>query len=392
MGGSSSAVASSGFGVSALDSTAEAVAAAVKDASASLPDSGSKIAIVACTVDRDVDEVQREFSKALPGVPIHGLTSSANILQGTGAVPKGVGCLLITAPEGCFAAAGSLSGDAAAAAAELQGKMASPKAVIMSTVPGSEEGAIKAIEAVFPGVQIFGGTAADNELKGAWKVFNADGTGGSGVLLVAVGADVKFGASMGGPYTATPQAVVATKAEGRRVFEIDGKPASDWVFAWLGDAVKEQYENGGLVLPATAQKPIGIKQASGEYISLHLAALGGAEKYVDFFAPVPQGSELVVMDSADGPSTGYANFLAASYDTAMAAGGLTDPKAGILIYCGGMSIAVGENLDVGLKGPFAAKIKSLPMLGMTCFGEQACLPAAKQNVQRNLSLGMLLFQ
>merc|ERR1712039_1067908 len=120
-----------------------------------------------------------------------------------------------------------------------------------------------------------------------------------------------------------------TKARGRRVFEINGKPASDWVYAWLGDDVKDAYENGGLILPQTAQKPIGIKKPSGEWISLHLAGLGGKEKHVDFFGPVPEGSELVVMDSGNGPSTGYASTIGDAYDAAKQVGGLSSPQAGI---------------------------------------------------------------
>merc|ERR1712151_156941 len=108
--------------------------------------------------------------------------------------------------------------------------------------------------------------------------------------------------SMIGPYTPTDKRAKVTKASGRRVSKIDGKPASDWVYDWLGKDVKEAYENGGLILPQTAQKPIGIKKPSGEWVSLHLAGLGGkGEKHVDFFGPVPQGSELVVMDSGLAP-------------------------------------------------------------------------------------------
>ena len=122
--------------------------------------------------------------------------------------------------------------------------------------------------------------------------------------------------------------------------------------------------------------------------------MGGGEKYVDFFAPIPEGSKLVVMDSGDGPDTGYASALGEAYDIAKAQGSLegADPKAGILVFCGGMAIAVGENMDRGLtSAEFSSKVSGLPLLGMTCFGEQTRLPHSKTNVQRNLSTGLLLF-
>jgi len=210
--------------------------------------------------------------------------------------------------------------------------------------------------------------------------------------LVGINAKVKFGASMIGPYKPTGKTARATKASGRRVFEIDGKPASEWVYEWLRDDVKEAYEKGGLILPQTAQRPIGIKKPSGEWVSLHLAGLGGKEeKHVEFFGPVPEGSELVVMDSGNGPSTGYSSTMGDAYDAAKSSGGLSSPKAGILIFCGGMAIAVGDNLGKGLEG-LKKKADGMPLIGMGCFGEQEFLPGAKESVQRNLSLGVLLFE
>ena len=100
------------------------------------------------------------------------------------------------------------------------------------------------------------------------------------------------------------------------------------------------------------------------------------------------------MDSADGPSTGYASALGNAYDTAKLAGTLegAEPSAGMLIFCGGMAIAVGDNLNKGLTSDeFSSKVGDTPMMGMTCFGEQACLPQSKTNVQRNLSVGCVLF-
>lgn len=94
------------------------------------------------------------------------------------------------------------------------------------------------------------------------------------------------------------------------------------------------------------------------------------------------------MDSADGPATGYASALAGAWKTATAAA--PKPKAALLVYCGGMAIAVGDKLDEGLKGPLMAATAGVPVLGMTCFGEQGVCGEAG-NVQRNLSMGVITF-
>ena len=59
-----------------------------------------------------------------------------------------------------------------------------------------------------------------------------------------------------------------------------------------------------------------------------------------------------------------------------------------------MSIAVGDNLDAGLSdAAFVERTEGLPLLGITAFGEQAPMKAGPtSNKQRNLSVGMLLFE
>jgi hypothetical protein len=383
----------SGFGLSEETAIKTAVGKAVSDASSGLAGKPS-VAFVSTTVSRDIEEVRKSFADELPeGTPIHGITASGAILTRQGAKGGAVGCLLISAEDGAFATAYDAE-DGGRAAQILKANMGAPQAIFMGTTPGAEEGVLVAIGEAFPGVPVFGGTAADDDLSGAWSVFSSEASSSTGVSLVGIGEAVKFGASMLGPYTPTETTVTATKAEGRRVFEIDGLPAADWALEWLGDGVKEQYTSGGLILPQTAQKPIGLKQGENEYVTAHLAALGGEDKFVDFFTPIPQGAVLTLMDSGDGPSSGYAVALGDAYNTARAQGTLdgSEPKAGMLVFCGGMAIAVGDCLDSGLTSEgFSSKVEGLPLLGMTCFGEQACLPGSKANVQRNLSVGCILF-
>ena len=383
-----------GSGVSFKGSTRVAAFDAVNQATKDIDGAKPSIAFVSATVASDIEEVRKSFAEKLPeGTPVHGITSSGSILTSDGARQAAVGCLLLSADDGSFATSYDAE-DGAKAAEALKAEMDDPQAIFMGATPGAEEGVLAALAEAFPGVPVFGGTAADDELSGAWSVFSAEASSGTGVSLVGVGDAVKFGASMLGPYTPTKTTVTATKTEGRRVFEIDGKPAADWALAWLGGDVKDQYAEGGLVLPQTAQRPLGLENGDGEYVSAHLAAFGGKEKFLDFFAPVPQGAVLTVMDSGDGPDSGYAAALAEAYDAARAGGTLAGdvPKAGMLVFCGGMAIAVGDNLDAGLTSAgFASKVEGLPLLGMTCFGEQACLPKSKANVQRNLSVGCVLF-
>lgn len=400
-----------GFGSSDGKDTASAVSEAVSLASIQNELAKPSIAFVSTSVSRNIEDVRRAFAEKLPGTPIHGITSSGAILTEEGSKAGGIGCLLISAEEGSFVTAYDKE-DGGKAVAALKKKMPNPQAIFMGATPGAEEAIIESLSESFPEIPVFGGTAADDDLSGSWSVFSDKTSSGTGVSLVGISDSVSFGASMLGPYTTTEKTCKATKTDGRRVFEIDDKPAADWVYDWLGDECKEQYENGGLVLPLTSTKPIGVSETKRrglrkrirslfpgskpeeepEYITGHLAAFGGEEKFIDFFAPVPEGSTLTVMESGNGPSTGYSRALGDAMDIAKNALGGSDPRAALLVYCGGMAIAVGDNLDKGLTSPyFSSKIKGVPMMGMTCFGEQGCQPKSKKNVQRNLSVGCIVF-
>ena len=428
------------------------------------------IAFVSADTGRDVEEVQREFVHSLPpGTPIHGVTSAGKLLTTNGAVPGSIGCLVLCKEEeeeeegegeerkmkeggdntcsrstACatdspgntctcnfdsssfgFATAYTADGTTATGAAELasalHAKMGSPQAIVMGTVPGAEEGIIDALERQFPGTPIWGGSAGDNKMEGDWSVLSEYGASGSGASVVAIGRDVRFGASMAASYAKpTEKRGVVTKADGRKVMEIDGQHADDWVYDWLGEDVKTEFEQGGLILDKTCRHAIGFRRPeSGEIITCHLAAFGGQENWtgfdyeswVEFFAPIPQGCELIVMNDRDAAPMGYRDALVSAHREALsslpfsAAGDEHDrdddgdgddapssPKAGILVLCGGMALATGNRLDVGLKDEtFAQEVGTVPMLGLTCFGEQGYLPRARRSAQRNLSVGMLLF-
>mmetsp|Transcript_98032 Transcript_98032/g.184295 ORF Transcript_98032/g.184295 Transcript_98032/m.184295 type:complete len:642 (+) Transcript_98032:59-1984(+) len=372
-----------GYGFSSNKDPVEAVKEATSQAGIAFP----TFCFASCTVNYDVATVAKAFSQVMAGIDVHGLTSCGNLLCAGKAEP-GVGCIVVSAAKGALSSVWEV--DPAVASAMLKKKAPGPTAIIMSTTPGSEEAGIAALAKDFPSIPVYGGTAADNEVKGDWKLMTTDGPKDSGYSFVAVGQGVHFGASMLGPYTPTDKIAKVTKSEGRKVIELDGKPALPWVVDWLGDAVKEQAEKGGMILGATADKPICVKQGS-EFIPAHCAVLNPADQSVDFFAPMPEGADLVVMNSSDGPSTGYAACLKDAFDEAVKSLDGQAPKAGLLLYCGGMSIAVGDNMVKGLSdGELLGKLGKMPLLGISVFGEQCCMKESG-NVQRNLSMGFLLF-
>jgi len=130
----------------------------------------------------DVSAVGAAFASKLgEGCGIHGVTSCGNILQPGKAAP-GVACLLFDNPAGSFTCA--FDEDADKAVGKLGG-VESPQAILLGTTPGSEEAGIAAIGKKFPGVPVYGGTAADNDLDGSWSVLSNGGAKAAGYVKEA---------------------------------------------------------------------------------------------------------------------------------------------------------------------------------------------------------------
>lgn len=190
-----------GCGVSSAPSAASAVKEALERAAGALAKNACvplapapSIAFISCDAAMDPEEVRCEFVRAMPMALLHGVTvESCSALDGTGWRAPSVGCLLLEAPPGGFAVAWDDLGDPHSAASWLREQMREPRAIIMGASPALAEQVAQALEIAFPGVPVYGGTAAGD--RGA--VMSHLGSSDMGISLVGVGACVGFGASQG---------------------------------------------------------------------------------------------------------------------------------------------------------------------------------------------------
>lgn len=195
--GSSSAAKADEAAREALASAFEALAAATGRAPK------PSLAIVACSkAVADAEEARCELVRAMPDALLHGAASMATLFasqspsSSRSAPSDAVGCLLLEAPDGSFAAAWDDTGDALYAAKWLQEQMPDAQAVIMSAAPGHEESAAQAVELVFPGVPVYGRSAVQ---AAHWVTMSHLGSSENGVSLVGIGAKVGFGAADAAP-------------------------------------------------------------------------------------------------------------------------------------------------------------------------------------------------
>lgn len=381
-----------GFGVSTHDDAAAAVMEALTSARSSVP--SPAVALITCAVSRPVPEVFDALVSLLPGVALHGATTSGAPLTTAGSLPGGVAVLLLGGPglaaAGADAADGGFEAGKAAAEklAQRMGGVEQVKNVILQATPGIEEDVVKGVGAVLGRTPVFGGSAADDTVEGNWKVMTSDGgLMDAGVSLVGVGEGVGFGACLLPPYAPSRKEAKITAAEGRSIKTLDGRRAADVLREWVGESIEKQAKEGGNIIVECAGFPLGVRKENGAYVAIHAAQIDESGA-VGLFAEVSEGETLTVMDKMGGKDSATAAKigLEKAYEEAVKNGGLNSPKAGMLIYCGGLSIAVGDQLDASLE-PMKDKP---PMLGMTVFGEQGALEGA--NMHSNLAVGVALFE
>ncbi|GAB0490320.1 hypothetical protein MMPV_001554 [Pyropia vietnamensis] len=409
-----------GFGLSADADTPTAVAEAVAGAKAGLP-TGSPLpvlALVSATAHRDLDAFAVALDGALPGVPVHGLSSCGALLTGgggrarraaeaaaTGSAPPPI--VTASAADADYGGDAGTAAAAAAAALTAASGGAPLGSILFAATPGGEEAALAALAAEHPGVPVTGGTAADNDVAGGWRLLVGGGaTVAAGTALVGfpVGGAVAASGALVMPYDPTGVSGVVTAAVGRRVDTIDGAPAAGVVADWVGGALDAAAATGGSVLAEMSVRPLGVTPAAAATdtdpptVSVHAAELGPPpDGGVSLFKAVSVGDTLSVLAPWGGTSAAAAATAITDAWAAAAAGlpARRDPAAGLLLYCGGMAMAVGtDGLDAGLRTALGPASEGVPTLGVTVFGETGVVGGKGGggcSAHANLAIGVVLF-
>lgn len=391
-----------GLGWSVDADTTAAVAAAIAQARPGLAGHAPSVVFVTTTVEHDAQQVFAAVTKALPGVAVHGITTSLGLLGGAGVIsgPDGVvGVLLLAGGKGVRVATGAapIAGDPAAAARRAAQQLLGhsggelPRVILFNASPGPEEALLKALAEVLPGVPAFGGSAADHAIAGEWSVFTSQGPQKEAVSLVGIFGEIAFGGAIRAPYTPTAHSGRVTASTGRTLQQLDGRPAGEVLNEWLGGSVAAQVRDGGNILAQTALRPLGIKcesAAGTHWLTIHPAHINAPDHSVALFACAEPGQTLQVMT---GSVAGLTAVLGELCTESLARAGLTPEqvRVGILIYCAGCAGAIGPALDAGLREQLAQRLGGAPLLGMCTFGEQGYVPGFG-NCHQDLSVSLLL--
>ena len=364
-----------------------------------------EVAILHVTADRPVAEVLSMVRDEIGrDVPIMGATTNGGVLIQQGFITHGMSLLLLSGTEnrafGTSSAA--IEGDDAESAAK---KAATElvagfdgddvAAICVMSTPGSEEAVLRGLSAVVGNsVPIFGGSAADEDVSGKWRVFEGDEVHLNGIALFGIRANagVRVGAHLASPYVPTDVVSTVTKTLGRTLVTLNEKPAADVLYEQVGAALEEAYEKGGPILAPMSTRPYAIHR-EGQEIPVHIAGINQPGGTVDLFVDAKEGDKLVAMSNVNNVSSVKAagDGIRESYAKACANGGIDNAVAALMVYCGGLGIAVGEGIERNCVIDLQ-RIEGVPRstVGFTAFGEQG--PKDGVNMHGNLSIGMMVLQ
>lgn len=390
-------------GYSAAEDITRGVREAISKAKEGLAGNAPRLCLLAATEDHDAKSVFDAVRSELPGVPIHGATTSLGVLGSRGVVMGShgsVGVLLFaSSDEAAFSTGNSDFADGPNAAGKKAAqdliangpKGKTPRLIFIAATPGNEERVLEGIHEVLPNVPIFGGSAADHAIQGGWSIFTSDDVKRNGVTLAAIyGDDLRIGAAIEGPYQATDRHARVTAANGRTVKCLDNRPATEVLHSWIGDAISDQVREGGNLLMQTALNPIGISRSGNSGKPFHVLlhpAHAHPEGNIDLFAEAPEGSTVCLMSGTGDSLVGIVDHLVEKcLDAAKLE--VAETRGAFLIYCAGCAGALGNRIDEVLSR-LSGRLPNVPLLGFCTFGEQGHVPDIG-NVHTNLSVALVL--
>ncbi|HEY3450095.1 MAG TPA: FIST N-terminal domain-containing protein [Myxococcales bacterium] len=367
--------------------------------------SGLKVrgGIVYHSVSLGAEALRAALREKLPDTAILGSTSCLGVgtsIGGfsTGSVVSGLWLVgdgfrfgvAAAAKEGSAKEKGAQVAKAALASAGMKPSQA--RFAVFHATPGEEEGLLEgAFGSLDKQTALVGGTAADDDLSGQWKVWTHQGVFGPGVALAVCDWPGKIGVNYQAGYMPTEKRGKVTAAKGRTLLSIDGRPAAEVYDQWTGGRIAPELASGGSVLGKTTLAPLGLPRGMfggfEAFVLVHPERVEVPAKSLSLFADVEVGQTVALMGSSH-EALVYRNANVAR--TALSRGGLTpDALAGALVvFCGGCMLAIRDRMPESMD-EITKALPSVPYTAIYSFGEQGCV-LPKQVAHGNLMASALL--
>lgn len=206
-----------------------------------------------------------------------------------------------------------------------------------------------------------GGCAGDNLKLFKTYQFTEEGVRSGGVATALL-KGVKVGSAIAHGWRPKGSFYVITRAEGKRVFEIDGETAFEAYSKSLGGAVdREHFAEYGL------KYPIGITGPSG-YFLIRDPWMVNPDGSIDFVTEVPPRAVAFTMECDPETLIETARSVAEEAIREVRA-----PKLALIFDCVSRYKLLGERFSEELRAVKKAIGAAIPLLGVLTFGEIGCV-------------------
>ena len=230
-----------------------------------------KVALVFTSEEHDLEKIS-EGIKSVTDIPFIGCTSSEAIVTNDGFLSEATGqtAAMVFADDDIRIGCGIVENEGNAREAGKKATIAAiknsncsikPSYIYMLATPGEEENYLKGVQDVVGRIPVFGGSAADNEFEGKWKVFTNEKIVTNGCAIMLIYNKKGINAVYEVPYKETGTSGIITKIEDERtIAEIDNQPAlvkfSEWTKFPLEDVKGINALDASVIYPFSVKDPI----------------------------------------------------------------------------------------------------------------------------------------
>ncbi len=248
---------------------------------------------------------------------------------------------------------------------------------------GQEEDVLNGIMQVMGTNPIIGGSAGDDlKLKKTYQFCNGKAYTDA-VVAAVISTDLYTSIVSKHGWKPLSKTVVATKTDGRKLIEINHRPAVEGYAKLLKCDPKKLIQEGTIAFGTGLEYPLAIPDISGEPWLRHPFSVE-KDGSIDFFSRIPKTAVLQLMK-------GKKEWLIqageqAAREAKRKAGGT--PACGIMFNCVARKALLGKQAGTEIKE--ISKLLNAPFAGFYTYGEQS--PTSRgANGHKNQTINLLLF-